>query len=81
VLGEAVRGADGLRRRLEDEPGIAQGRERHPPDPVGEALGSLGCGLQRESRLPRPPRAGEREQACVLVGEERQHLGELALPA
>ena len=38
VLGEAVLRADDLRCGLKDERRIAQGRERHPPDPVRIAL-------------------------------------------
>ena len=81
VLGEAVLGAERLRCRLEDELGVAQRSERHPPDPVREGVGGLCRGLQGEPGLPRPAGPGQGEQAGVLAGEEREHLGELALPA
>jgi len=81
VLGEAVLGADDLRCGLEHERRVAQGRERHPPDAVRIAFGSLGCCLECKPGLARPAGPGEGEQARVLVGEEREHLGELALPA
>ena len=56
VLGEAVLRAERLRCGLEDELGVAQGRERHPPDPVRVGVGCAQPAACRASRVfPVPP--------------------------
>jgi hypothetical protein len=81
VLGEVTPGPQHVRGAFEHEARIAKRRERHPPHPVLVRLGDLARGLQREPRLPRSARAGERDQANVVLGEERGHIREVVLPA
>jgi hypothetical protein len=61
VLRKTVLGSERLPGRRQDELGIAQRRQRHPEDPVGVALRSLGGRLQPKTCLARParPRKGE----------------------
>ena len=70
-----------LRDRIERQRGVAHRSERDPPDAVGEILGDLGRGLQRESRLPRPAGAGQGQQPDVLTPQETDDLVELSLAA
>ncbi len=79
VLGQAVLRADDLRCRGEDELGVAERGKRDPPDAVRVAIRDETGGLCGESRLARPPRPGEREQARVRRGKERGDLCELCL--
>ena len=79
VLGEAVLGAERLRRGREDERRVAQRRERDPPHAVGVGVGGQTSRLQRESRLPRATRPGQGEEARVVCSEELDDLGELLL--
>jgi hypothetical protein len=65
----------------EEEVGAAEGRERHPANSVRVAIGCLGGGLQRKSRLPGSARAGQRQQAEVLTREELDDRFEFALTA
>ena len=81
VLGEAVVGSDGPSCFLEHEGGVAQRCERHPEDAVGVVVAGCGRGLQGEPGLAGAAGAGEGEQANVVAGEEREHLGELVLAA
>jgi hypothetical protein len=45
--------------------GIAERRERHPPQPIGKLVRDVGDHLQRESRLPRSAWTGERDQTDI----------------
>ena len=75
---QAVSRAERLRDLGLDQLGVRHGGERHPEDSVTERAHELGCDLEREACLPGSARAGD----CDLpraVGEEREHLGKLAL--
>src|SRR5215207_2707743 len=61
--------------------GIAERRERHPPQPVWKLVSGLRNGLQRETRLPRSASTGERDQANVSTRhkvDDLPHLGPAA---
>ncbi|HET8631249.1 MAG TPA: hypothetical protein VFL91_27840 [Thermomicrobiales bacterium] len=45
----------------EDERGVAERRERHPGDAVGEGGARLCGDAQRQARLAHPARPGQRE--------------------
>ena len=77
MLGQPVSRSDGLRRLLEHEPRIAERRQRHPEDAVGESFRALGRCLQREPRLARSAGPGESQQPCP--GEQPHDLRQLAL--
>jgi hypothetical protein len=65
-----------LRGVPKHERGVAQRRERHPPDAVVELVRCLGCSLEREPGLTRAAGAGEGEQADA-VRKPFDHLVEL----
>ena len=79
VLGEPVLGAQRLRDRRLDERGVAERRQRHPPDAVGIVLDELGRDLEREPRLARSRPPGQRHQPRPRG--ELDELGQLALAA
>ena len=61
-LGPGVRDADGLRDRGQHEFRLANGRQLHEEDPVGEDVRLLRRHLERETSLPRPSRPSEGDQ-------------------
>ena len=81
-LGGAVGGeprVQGLGDRGPDQLGLAERRQLHRPDPVGEVLEPLPGELERESRLAATAGAGQGEEP--RVAQQRGDLGQLALPA
>ena len=70
-----------LRDRVERERRIAKRRERDPPDAVGQVLGQLGRGLERQTRLPGAAGPGERQQPDALVAQQADDLLQLARAA
>ena len=69
VLGKTVPGLNGSGCLLEDEVRVTDGGERNPPDTVRVAVGNLRRGLQRETRLPRPARPGQRKEPHTVFLE------------
>ena len=67
-----------LRDGVERERRVAKRGERNPPDAVGDILGDLRRGLQRQPRLPCPAGARERQQPNVLAAQQADDLVELA---
>jgi hypothetical protein len=59
------------------EPGVAQRRQIHEPDPVRVSLGGLAGDSEREPRLSDSAGADDRHQAGV--GEEPKQVDELFL--
>ena len=70
VLGDAVLRAERLACGRQHELVVAERRERHPPDAVRVLLGEHRRGLRRESRLAGATRAGQRQQAHVLLRQQ-----------
>ena len=70
VLCQSVPRPDRLRRRLEDERGVAKRRERHPEDAAGMRVRRRRRRLQSEARLPGASRAGQRQQAHISPREQ-----------
>jgi hypothetical protein len=68
---------DRAEHRARHERLVAERREVDYPDAVWVVLDDLGGGLERQARLARSPRAGQRHQSAPA--DERLHLGELAL--
>ena len=69
-----------LRHRRHEQVRVSQGRQRNPPEPVGERLCSLRCGVDREPGLPRASWPRERQQSGTVL-QQRRDLGDLALAA
>ena len=67
VIDKPVSRAEDLRRRLEDEVGVAQRSERHPPDAVREGVGDLCSGLQRQAGLSHSARPGQSEEPSLFT--------------
>ena len=67
-----------LSKRRRDRGLVSQRRQRDPVHAIGESLRRLGGGLERESRLPRSPGSGERDEPRILAVEELDDLPELA---
>ena len=80
VLGEPVLGAQGLRDRLGDESGIAQGGEPNPEDACFVVRDERGRRFEREPSLPRAAGTREGEQARSL-GDPGEDFLQLPLPA
>ena len=71
--GEAQRGGDGGGHQLHGpHPG-----QRHHADAVGEAGARAGRRLERQARLPHPPRPGDGDQAPAGLRQPRRERGEL----
>src|SRR5207247_6688478 len=67
-----------VRDRRWDELRVGDRGKRHPERAVGEAGRRFGRELQRESRLPCPSWAGERQKAGSI--EEAKSLDDVAVP-
>ena len=63
-----------LRHRVHDQRRIADRRQPDPEDPGSELAHQLPGRLERQPRLPRSTRAGERHQPRRLVPNERDNL-------
>ena len=68
-----------LRDRAEDKCRIAYRRQPDPEHPGAELSYQLSRRLERQSRLPRPTRAGERHESRCLVPNERDNLRHFVL--
>ena len=71
VLGEAVLRPERLRDRLGHERGVAQRGQADPEDTRLERGHELGGDLQREPRLARAARTGERDEARAVPKQTR----------
>ena len=93
--GRARRGdrhANGERRRLSHERGVAEARQVDEPSAVGQLRARVGGGFERQARLAAAPGAGERHEpgalqqprdirALALAADERGQLArEVAAP-
>jgi hypothetical protein len=63
----------------QEERGIANRRQRDPPQAVREALGRLRRRLEGEPRLPGAAGTREREQSRAFGGEKVDYLAQLSL--
>ena len=68
-----------LRDRVDDQRRIAHRRQPDPEHPGAELAHQLPRRLDRQPRLPRPTRPGERHQPRRLVANERDNLRHLLL--
>ncbi len=66
VVRQLVAGADRLRDLLDDQARVGERRERHPEDAVLVGADQLGGHLERQPRLARPARPGDRDQARAV---------------
>ena len=80
VLGQAVLGPQRLGDGLGDEGRIAQSGEPDPEDAVPELRHQLGRRLDRQPRLPRTTRAGQRHQPRAIL-QQLDDVRHLPLPA
>ena len=80
MLGEAVLRPQRLRDRLRHERGVAQRGQADPEDARLERGHELGGNLEREPRLTRTARTGERDEARA-VPKQSEQLVALAGPA
>ena len=72
ALGDPERVARSRRRRARGP----RGRERDEVDAVREAVREVGRGLDREPRLARAARPGERDEPDVVAAQQRHDLGD-----
>jgi len=75
VLGELDLRTDRLRDRREHEGGVANRRQRYPPDPAREVVDRFGCDLHRQAGLAYPSGADKRYEA--MLAEQRSCRGRL----
>ena len=73
------RHADGQRRRLRHERGVAEARQIDEPSAIGQLRQRVGGGLERQPRLAAAPGPGERHEPGAL--QQASDLGALALTA
>jgi hypothetical protein len=77
ALGQADRPSD----RWQHERGVCERGERHEERAVGKPRGSRARHLEREARLADPAAAGQRHEAHVRAGEERDDRIHLLIAA
>jgi hypothetical protein len=81
LAGQVSLGAEHFSSSRKHERRVGQGGERHPPDPLGVALGGCCRRLQGQAGFAGSARARERHQPNVVTRQQFARLRELAVPA